>query len=619
MNEIKVKHSEYLANGHFPFHVRYSTPYKANKDGPMTTQKTMILGKDAALEDTITKLRSKLLDWGFDVEEASWLNPVPNVWSVHIRDRFCPYLFTNGKGVTKDAALASALGEFFERLNCNYFFADFYLGEKIAKSEFVHYSNEKWFAFKDEKMPAGLMNEALWDYYDPDRALTPSQLVETNSGNAERGICALPYTRISDSKVAFIPMNIIGNLYVSNGMSAGNTKTEARVQALSEVFERSVKNRILAEGISLPNIPYEVLNRYPKVMEAIQELEANGYPIICKDASLGGKYPVINVTLLNPQEGTAFASFGAHPKFQVALERTLTELLQGRRLDQLNVFSPPTFALEDVADNLNLEAHFIDSNGLIHWNFFKEKADFEFADWNFGNNTTQSEYDAMVDIFKNIEKEVYVMDFDHLGVYGCRIHVPGMSEIYQPEDLAWDNNNSGYDVRKEILGCHELTADELMELYNKLEDKGYDDMLLVAHAIGVIPDATTIWSDLRIGEFKTMVALAAKNYEFAKSGTDWCLHFAPLKPERKLLYLCLNTLMQIEMDDTVNEGDFLPTVERMYSKDLVERAQKIIGGFERFDGLHESDLNLKGFEMHQKLITSYQKLQKAKKQWAKGQ
>src|SRR5690606_18108459 len=132
----------------------------------------------------------------------------------------------------------------------------------------------------------------------------------------------------------------------------------------------------------------------------------------------------------NPTEGTAFASFGAHPKFQVALERTLTELLQGRRLDQLNVFSPPSFELEDVKDHLNLEAHFIDSNGLIHWNFFKETADYKFADWNFGDNTTQGEYKALIDIFKNMEKSVYVMDFDHLGVYGCRIHVPGMSEIY---------------------------------------------------------------------------------------------------------------------------------------------------------------------------------------------
>lgn len=580
------------------------------------TQKTMIVGKDAPLEETISRLKNKLLDWGFDVEEASWLNPVPNVWSVHIRDRFCPYLFTNGKGLTKDAALASALGEFFERLNCNYFFADFHLGETIANSEFVHYPNEKWFAFKGDTMPEGLLNDALWEYYDPSRELTPAHLVDTNSGNAERGICALPYTNVINNQTSFIPMNVIGNLYVSNGMSAGNTVTEARVQALSEIFERSVKNQILAEGISLPNIPQEVLNRYPKVVEAIAELEANGYPIICKDASLGGKFPVINVTLLNPSEGTAFASFGAHPKFQVALERTLTELLQGRRLDQLNVFSPPTFELEDVSDNLNLEAHFIDSNGLIHWNFFKETADYEFADWNFGDKTTQGEYNALIDIFKKIEKDVYVMDFEHLGVYGCRIHVPGMSEIYQPEDLAWDNNNAGHDVRAQILGAHELSAEELMELYNKLEDKGFDDMLLVAHAIGVIPDAGTCWAGLRIGEFKAMVAFATKNFELAKAGTEWCLHFAPLEKERKLLYLCLNTLLQIEMDDNLNEKDFVTTAERMYGKDLLDKAQKLINGFEKFDGLHESDLNLKGFEMHHKLITSYEKLQKAKKLWA---
>lgn len=580
------------------------------------TTKTMILGKDAPLEDTIARLRNLLLNWGFDVEEASWLNPVPNVWSVHIRDRYCPYLFTNGKGVSKEAALASALGEFFERLNCNYFFADFYLGEQIAQSEFVHYPHEKWFPVNGETMPDGLMNNELWDFYDSERELSPLQLIDTNSGSLERGICALPYTRMSDNKTYYIPMNIIGNLYVSNGMSAGNTKTEARVQALSEIFERSVKNKILAEGITLPTIPQDVLNRFPKVVEAIAELEAHGYPIICKDASLGGKFPVINVTLLNQKEGTAFASFGAHPKFEVALERTLTELLQGRRLDQLNVFSPPTFELEDVSDNLNLEAHFIDSNGLVHWNFFKETPDFEFSDWNFGGKTTQAEFDAMIDIFHKLEKDVYIMDFDHLDVYGCRIHVPGMSEIYQPEDLSWDNNNAGVTVRERILGAHELSQEELMELHEELEEKGFDDMLLVSHGIGVIPDQGTGWADVRFGEFKAMLALAAKNYEQARAGVDWALHFAPLKQERRLLYQCLKTLLAIETDDSLNTNEYLPTVEKLYGKDMVEAAQKMINGFEKFDGLHESDMNLKGFEMHQKLVTSYEKLQRAKILWA---
>lgn len=85
----------------------------------MLTEQTFIAGKDAALETTIERFQQQLQNIGFNIEQASWLNPVPNVWSVHIHDRDCPQCFTNGKGTTKKAALASALGEFLERLSCN--------------------------------------------------------------------------------------------------------------------------------------------------------------------------------------------------------------------------------------------------------------------------------------------------------------------------------------------------------------------------------------------------------------------------------------------------------------------------------------------------------------------
>lgn len=55
--------------------------------GTIMTEQTFILGKDAALEDSISKFQQKLTALGFNIEEASWLNPVPNVWSVHIRDK----------------------------------------------------------------------------------------------------------------------------------------------------------------------------------------------------------------------------------------------------------------------------------------------------------------------------------------------------------------------------------------------------------------------------------------------------------------------------------------------------------------------------------------------------
>ncbi len=66
-----------------------------------TMTQTFIPGKDAALEDSISRFQQKLSDLGFNIEEASWLNPVPHVWSVHIRDRDCPLCFTNGKGASK--------------------------------------------------------------------------------------------------------------------------------------------------------------------------------------------------------------------------------------------------------------------------------------------------------------------------------------------------------------------------------------------------------------------------------------------------------------------------------------------------------------------------------------
>ena len=126
------------------------------------TIENFIPGKDASLESTINKLQTKLQALGFHIEEKSWLNPVDGIWSVHIRDRDCPLMFTNGKGATRLACLASALGEFFERLSTNYFWTHYYLGPDIANRPYVHYPQERWFApGEDGSWPAELLNADL--------------------------------------------------------------------------------------------------------------------------------------------------------------------------------------------------------------------------------------------------------------------------------------------------------------------------------------------------------------------------------------------------------------------------------------------------------------------------
>ncbi|MCU7940419.1 MAG: YcaO-like family protein [gamma proteobacterium symbiont of Bathyaustriella thionipta] len=578
--------------------------------------KTYIKGKDEALEVSIEKMQAQLQALGFDIEEALWLNPVSNIFSVNIQDKNCPLLFTNGKGSTQNACLASALGEFFERLNCNYFFADYYLGNKIAHDDFVHYPNEKWFPSEDSDadMRSELLTNELWSFYDPEKQLTPELLVDTNSGNRQRGVCALPFVRHSDQQTIWFPVNIIGNLYVSNGMSAGNTMMEARTQALSEIFERYVKNRIIAEGISLPEVPDHIVELYPRVLEAITELEKEGFIIEVKDASLGGRYPVISVLMMEPDSGRCLASFGAHPSFEVALDRTITELLQGRRLDSLDGFQTPCFDAEAVADPVNLETHFIDSSGLISYDFFKKDSDYEFVYWDF-DNSTQSEFGFLLTMFDEENKEIYIADYEHLGVYGCRIIAPGVSEIYPVDELSWQNNNEGLALRERVLSLGALNIEQAKVLLQELEESDYSDHSDVCGLIGVAPDPQSVWESLRIGELKGMLALHSGEFEQALEWAQWCLEMAQISAPREKLYRALVAMLEIQLDQSKTREMYRDGLDALYGLDTVERCIALIDGERHYDGLFDAGLELNGLQRHQKLLAAYEKLQEAKRKF----
>ncbi len=579
--------------------------------------KTMIPGKDASLEETIAKLTGLLEKLGIKIEIASWRNPVPHVWSVHIRDADSPMCFTNGKGATKNAALCSALGEYLERISTNYFYSDFFLGEEIAAGDFVHYPNESWFkAGPKDSLPKELMDEHLLDVYGNDGELKFSHLIDTNSGNAARGVCAVPYVRQSDNKTVYIPVNLIANIFVSNGMSAGNTIYEARVQALSEIFERAVKNEIIANELTLPDVPREVLERYPQILEGIAKLEEQGFPVLVKDASLGGKFPVMSVTLMNPRNGGVFASFGAHPNFEVALERTLTELLQGRSFEGMNDIAPPTFNEFAVKEHNNMVDHFIDSTGVISWKFFSSTPDFEFCDWNF-SGSTEEEFNHLMGILKEMEKEVYIADYQELGACATRIIVPNYSEIYLPEELIWDNHNRALNFREDILNLHQLDNKKLTNLVKKLEESEIDNYTTIAELIGIAFDENSIWGQLTIGEVKALSYLALKKFEEARDVVEMLSTFSNSLPERKKFYQALNVALEITIRDDLDLADYVFNLNRMYGEKLMDAVIKSISGEIRFYGVNPTNMKLEGIDKHLKFVESYQKLQRAKREFHK--
>jgi ribosomal protein S12 methylthiotransferase accessory factor len=570
---------------------------------------TYIPGKDAALESTISSLQGKLQHLGFHIEERSWLNPVDGVWSVHIRDRDCPLLFSNGKGASRLACLASALGEFMERLSTNYFWTHFYLGPELAAGDYVHFPQERWFDLpEDDAWPETLLTAELQALYNPQGTVEVDSLVDFNSGAQERGICAIPYLRQRDGACVYFPVNIVGNLYVSNGMSAGNTPDEARTQALSEIFERAIKARIISEGLCLPDVPDAVIARYPRIAKGIAALREAGFGILVKDASLGGQYPVMNVTLLNPQDQGCFASFGAHPRFEVALERALTELLQGRALDALSGFPAPGFDLEETASSTNIEIHFVDSSGVIHWKFLGDTPDFDFVDWNFSNSTA-ADYAWCIERLHRDGHDIYVADFTHLGVYACRILVPGLSEIYPIDDLEFENNSVANPIREAILNLSDLDDEECSDLLETLNESSLADHRPVAGLIGLAADTGTFWADLRLGELKTLLALAVGDEAATLEGCEWILNFDQIDAQRKRVYACIQNL--IHLADMGDSGPYLDALALLYGAGPLAQAHALIMQEDRFMGLSSPGLALEGCEMHHQLLKAFNKVRAA--------
>lgn len=577
---------------------------------------TYIPGKDLPLEQTIANMSEILAGLGMKIEIASWRNIVPNVWSLHIRDAQSPLCFTNGKGATKESALASALGEFIERLNCNFFYNDQYWGEEIANAPFVHYPDERWFkpGAKDA-LPEEILDEYCLAIYNPDGELRGSHLYDTNSGNTERGICSLPFVRQSDGETVYFPSNLIENLYLSNGMSAGNTLAEAQVQCLSEIFERAVKREILEGELALPDVPQEVLAKYPGIVAGIKGLEEQGFPVLVKDASLGGQYPVMCVTLMNPRTGGVFASFGAHPSFEVALERSLTELLQGRSFEGLNDLPRPTFESQALTEPNNFVEHFIDSSGVVSWRFFSAKADYDFVEWDFsghGEDSNSQEAQTLFGILEEQGNEVYMAVYEHLGATACRILVPGYSEIYPVEDLIWDNTNKALAFRADILNLHSLNIVRLKSLLKRLEACEVDEYTDITTLIGIEFDDNTVWGQLTILELKLLINLAVKRFDTAKEQVEMFLQYNDNTVERGLFYQALNAALEVHLDEELEMADFEANFRRMFGNERMDAVLGSLDGSVRFHGLTPTSTKLEGLDKHLRLIESYKKLHQAR-------
>ncbi len=524
-----------------------------------------LLSKNSPVEQSILKMKAVLKDVGCEASFSQEKHPLENCFSVNLASNEAPnYIYSNGKGVISDASIASAYGEYIERLQTNNFFIDFHLPNR------KYYPDEIAFDFDGD-----YLNDELKKVYNPNGELEPKDLIDFNSDYMDK-IVALPFIKQSTNEKTYIPINILSNLFASNGLATGNTANEAKVQALSEIFERYVKIKIIKEGLSLPKFPDEIIKSFPKVYKDAQTLRDLGYIIEILDSSLGGVFPVTAISLINPKNNTLFVSFGAHPILEVSLERTMTELMQGRDLDNLDAFEVPTFDMELVSDYFNVEAHFIDSNGKLGFPFLCAKKSFEYFPCKYEGVGSDEEYAFLIDILKSQNKEMYLREYTYLDFYSCQMIVPNFSEVYPIDDMVYNNKNNGKLIRDMILNFEKYDINDILDEIDSL-----DNSLNIQLYIGVIFE-----ENFTMGDFKAQMLLLLEEYDDALE----ILEFG----NNKLGHLVAQLIRM--QNDELNWEDYENALNDVYGKEKIQKAVNIIEGKEFLINrtLHEHYNNMLG-------------------------
>lgn len=571
---------------------------------------TFIQGKDSSLETTLQNIEEQLNTAGILVNLVSWQNPVEKVFSLHVQSEICPGLFANGKGTSEKATKASALAEFIERLASNYFFSDFYLTAKSAdpshnqiwlEQGWLYYPNEKTFALADFKQ---CLTPEIWQIYDPENEISAENLLSFNDDFD--GIRAFELTEVGSGKQVYFPANILSNLYASNGLSAGNTFAEAKVQGLSEIFERWVKNQILLNNYGLPSIPADVLARFSAVETIINSFKSNGLLVDVKDASLGGEYPVICAIIYDQKTGQCFASFGAHPVMEVAIERTLTESLQGKHLGFLDGFQTPTFDEFSVAEPENLENHFIDSSGLIHAKLISDEVDFEFVDWGLSDSDKSDNSQNQIWLEQKIADlgfKIYVAEYEHHGLKVCRTLVPGMSEVYPFDELLYKNQNDGRKLRQALEAFAQSQNPEVVLAV--LEEVGFADHQGVANLIGLMPDAGSLWAGFKIVDLQFFLNLLTDDWKQAFDSLEFAQTYAAEGSELAKIYQGFKLAFEAR-ENRIKFKDLQTGFVRLFGEEFVEKLKLNLAKKEAFWGMPLGQEAFLQSQAHQNMLRVYQ-------------
>ncbi len=391
--------------------------------------------KDCSPQATVERIQGILRDLDIPVKESWNDSGLENCHSVHL-STLAGTPGYNGKGVTRDFARASAHAEFLERLQSGLYLSKYQSIMRDREMDLHAYAPDARYMTVDE-----LVAEGEWMDYIIESCKNPMITRQSIAEHCRAYDCAddgkiltTPYYSLFEGKYVYLPSAFVTRIYTANGNCAGNSREEAWIHALSEIMERYASLNVLVSGGAVPQISEESLSKFPTVMNMIKQIRENGdYDVAVFDYSMGLGMPVVATRIINKENQSYIVNAAADPVFEIAVQRTFTELFQGRDVRNFHCAHHAKILnkITDFPLHFNMLNQVQTSNGMYTADFFANELTCQQKPAQFPDNSNKSNpeiLEFMLDIYKKMGRPVYVRNLSYLGFHSYKFVVPGFSE-----------------------------------------------------------------------------------------------------------------------------------------------------------------------------------------------
>lgn len=235
----------------------------------------------------------------------------------------------NGKGMTKEYALASGYAELYERFCSAFFAVNPYWYKTVIDYNNKHFGYNLRASEKILTPEEQLAQISTFPNFFKTLTNNDNLIIDIINYITDNKIIGLPYKKINGEGEIYIDPRIAFRVYRTVGMAAGNTETEALVQGLSEIAEKQAYAAVLNNiDDTLYALELDKIEN-PNLQEVIHKIQDCGYDLYLFDLSYLYGYPTMMSFIINKETGITCANFGSFPVFDIAAERVLTELYQG--------------------------------------------------------------------------------------------------------------------------------------------------------------------------------------------------------------------------------------------------------------------------------------------------